>query len=58
MLYLGVKFTSLKNHFSNSFEICCVQRQTETDLDNLAEHTVNDYWNINGAASLSDEWVG
>ena len=29
----------------------------ETDLDNVAEHTINDHWNVNGANSVSGELV-
>ena len=35
-------------------------KQTETELDNVAEHTINDYWHVDGAISFSFSavWVG
>ena len=34
-----------------------VTRQTESDSDSAAEHTIDDCWNIDGATTLSDDWV-
>ena len=32
-------------------------RQTESDSDSAAEHTIDDCWTIDGAIALSDDWV-
>ena len=34
-----------------------VDRYTSTNIDG-AQSTIRDYWNLNGAHDLSDEWVG
>ena len=34
-----------------------VTRQTVPDSDSAAEHTTDDCWTIDGAITLSDDWV-
>ena len=35
-----------------------VSRTTQTNLDVMLEHRIDDYWNIDGSRDLSDPWTG
>ena len=35
-----------------------VSRTTRTNLDVMQEHSIDDYWNIDGSRDLSDCWTG
>ena len=44
-----------KNHSLFQFDVC---RTTHTNLDDMQESRIDDYWNIDGSRDLSDSWTG
>ena len=47
-----------KSSFPTPLKYIDVMKHFVTDSESAAERTINDCWKINGATTLSDDWVG